>query len=1248
MSLMHKKSKAGSAAQQLRYRYTNFLETLPVKKNTVFYHAYRTRIMAGNPFAIFQELMHREEFADWEHYWVYSDESQLEYDTFQRYAAYENVHYVKKFSDEHLKAMAACQYLVNNAALPDYWQKREGQIYINTWHGTPLKMLGRDAKDASETAIANAQRNFFMCDYMVMPNRYTIEHMLDSYDLTNMLTGTIVDAGYPRNDLSVNTEAARIRALLEKKLGLPLDGKKIVLYAPTFRSRKGKSLNTSEETAGYIQEMVRRFPEDYVVVFKVHNTLGAFFKKNAEISNRLIFDEIETNELLSATDVLITDYSSIFFDFLCTGRPCLFFVYDREEYESERGLYLSIDDLPGAICYSVDDLVRQIVKIKDGTYDQDEKYQKNVQQYAYNDDGHASERIVDIVFAGKSEQYERYFLHSAPRKKQLLINAGDCRRASNIETLYYVLDNHDFSGYEVSVAAQNVHFLSKSLHRNYPQVHLLMSRPHFNLTKSEELQGKIEAERQMNKFFGSLRFDKFIDIETMPNNTSRLFFGFPSIPKTAYWCRDLYAEAAIKKNGEHFEEVYLLGENANGEMPDYQAGITCLSANTLRKSSGARMNILFLSAFDSMNYVFTELILELRQRGHRVNVVVQDEFDAINTKMYKANDIEFIPIEEFNPAALNFIDVVISAPIRLKKYAALLNAIKHRNILLCSFSSLFSSVVMRIPADIVFCIGEAKIEEFRANYLRYNFIVAGNPQYDGLARQRRLPRASHDVKKVLIIDQGGYPYGAKGKQQLADTITDIAVNNPDIQFEIKPRYLKEEVGNTAHNVSEYLVDYFDALPANLSFLTKPAVLEDIMPSYDAMICTWSTAYMDALVLNIPLLLLSGFDSNDVFDVRTQRVAEAYDHLKKTGVLYDYHEVLGRPIQWHTVDPAYVQKEIYHADKPSAPAVIDFLEDCKSRLVLTGKRFEDLIAYTVDDYYQHVDDIRFAAVNDRENEARRIYFTTFNQAMQEYVYRNRCMGSVLDLSPLERMYDKKDYYAEYERTGFVEKEYRTLLHKRFFTLFNLIQEKYFTSPEGQKNVREDRIDQDFYFDWLYHTEQYDALRRFQGPLLAEGSREYYYALYEKTVKHHTKKAYHHLFRFFDSMYDNEKGIQLLKEKRIKQSLAPFTRGRINKVRFYRALVKNHQLRILDYYNESGLARNAIMTYYHMQDLNQRGEYQRVIVIYERFNGLYQKQRRRRHRKIRTKADMALKRIYYKKILRELSAAKAQLADNRENN
>lgn len=180
------------------------------------------------------------------------------------------------------------------------------------------------------------------------------------------------------------------------------------------------------------------------------------------------------------------------------------------------------------------------------------------------------------------------------------------------------------------------------------------------------------------------------------------------------------------------------------------------------------MTFLFISAYDSMNYVLAACAQEARRRKHRILVVVNDPKDSRNNKIYLKKNIEMISADSMDYSLLDQVDIAIAAPVRMIGFERIYAEIRKRNIFLVSFASLFSSVVMREYPDLVLCLGSDKFREFRQNYLKYNSIAIGNPQYDALVEQRRT--AGGPISDVLIIDQevtltgagekaaGRYPY----------------------------------------------------------------------------------------------------------------------------------------------------------------------------------------------------------------------------------------------------------------------------------------------------------------------------------------------------------------------------------------------------------------------------------------------------------------------------------------------------------
>src|SRR5699024_9784366 len=145
-----------------------------------------------------------------------------------------------------------------------------------------------------------------------------------------------LDTGYPRVDLMYKADKDKLR----QQLGV-FTAKKIVLYAPTWRGELGKEKNESQKILEDVKNIQANIDEG-VVLLKAHYYTEKFFKEQG-LWHFLVPNTFDTNEVLSIVDVLITDYSSIFFEFLPTERPVIFYAYDEEEYQAKRGTYLQVD-----------------------------------------------------------------------------------------------------------------------------------------------------------------------------------------------------------------------------------------------------------------------------------------------------------------------------------------------------------------------------------------------------------------------------------------------------------------------------------------------------------------------------------------------------------------------------------------------------------------------------------------------------------------------------------------------------------------------------------------------------------------------------------------------------------------------------------------------------------------------------------------------------------------------------------------
>ena len=248
----------------------------------------------------------------------------------EKYEKYPNVRFVKYKSKEYCKELATVKYLVNNVSFPSYFLKREGQVLIDTWHGTPLKNMGFDIPGAN-ISQGNTARNLLSADYIVSSGPYmTKTAYKDSYKMQNLYEGTVLEEGFPRNDKLFDSDRAEVIQEL-KDCGVDVkEDKKIILYAPTWRGEQYSRPDTDLQDVYKLINVMENSIDtnEYQIFVKLHQIVYHYMKENAmepgDAQTKFIPATMDTNEILSVTDVLISDYSSIFYDFMLTGKPILF------------------------------------------------------------------------------------------------------------------------------------------------------------------------------------------------------------------------------------------------------------------------------------------------------------------------------------------------------------------------------------------------------------------------------------------------------------------------------------------------------------------------------------------------------------------------------------------------------------------------------------------------------------------------------------------------------------------------------------------------------------------------------------------------------------------------------------------------------------------------------------------------------------------------------------------------------------
>ncbi|WP_417235162.1 CDP-glycerol glycerophosphotransferase family protein [Arthrobacter sp.] len=424
----------------------------PLRRGTVLYESFSGNGMLCNPEALFHRLLELPEYAALTHIWVLADiDSHAA--LIDRYRRLGNVKFVEYQSAAYFAALASSEYLVNNATFPWQFVKREGQKYINTWHGTPLKTMGYDV-DGGGPDTRNIVRNFLQADYLVAANEAMVDMYLRAYKMGNIYRGTIVTGGYPRIDRQRPDEASRQQARADLSAsGVNLDDRRVILIAPTW---KGASFYSPANDAGQLLDQVRELESrldttKFRVLLKVHQVVYRAARDLPGIDDYLVPNGIPTNVMLGLTDVLVTDYSSIYVDFLATGRPVYFFAPDADGYERDRGSYTAPEGLPGPSATTIAGLAENMEAT--GAFGDrpilSAAYETARQRFCGEDDGAATDRLIDVVFRGNTDRPGVRTEHSDGRES-ILIYLGGMASNGITTSVLNLLDNIDHDRFDVT------------------------------------------------------------------------------------------------------------------------------------------------------------------------------------------------------------------------------------------------------------------------------------------------------------------------------------------------------------------------------------------------------------------------------------------------------------------------------------------------------------------------------------------------------------------------------------------------------------------------------------------------------------------------------------------------------------------------------------------------------------------------------------------------------------------------------
>lgn len=413
--------------------YRGICERTTVDPKLVVFECYAGRAYACSPRAIYQRMLEEERFSDFRFVWVLRPgvvralavrggyDVITSADTSEGGAILERLDWL--FGAEALEELksativsyasipyyefhAQAGHWISNYIVPTHMEPREGQTYVQTWHGTPLKRLGCDiagdktnAMYAVDDIYERYRREGERFTYLLSPSAFASEKLGSAFNLVR--TGRahkIIEEGYPRNDYLHTFTPGQVAAA-KRRFGIP-EGKRVVLYAPTFRDdQHDAGVGYTLDPAVDFDSLRESLGSDHVVLFRPHYLIANAF--DFERYEGFVYDVSsvkDINDLYVVSDVLVTDYSSVFFDYANLRRPIVFYMYDLDRYEERlRGFYLDLEELPGPIVRTPGELADALEGFRTNS-EPDQRCWRFNQKFTYHDDGNAARRVLARLF----------------------------------------------------------------------------------------------------------------------------------------------------------------------------------------------------------------------------------------------------------------------------------------------------------------------------------------------------------------------------------------------------------------------------------------------------------------------------------------------------------------------------------------------------------------------------------------------------------------------------------------------------------------------------------------------------------------------------------------------------------------------------------------------------------------------------------------------------------------------------------
>ncbi|MEY8349285.1 CDP-glycerol glycerophosphotransferase family protein [Bacillus cereus] len=357
----------------------------PVNPRMFFFESNLGKQYTGNPRYIYERMLER--YPDYTYIWCYGGTEKIP----------GNPIIVERSSEEYYRLLALSKYIINNTTFA-LWYHRPETFYLQTWHGTPFKKLHYDMdRPLEKRSTPHAYAKSTQWSALLSPNRYSTDKFKSAFKYN----GPIVETGYPANDIFYDKKRyEQVREKVRRRFNIDSDAP-VFLYAPTWRD--GKHLGNSMFAFDLLldtEEFIKHAPDNAVLLVRSHH----MSKSDDELKNLKgqVIDVSQFDdaiELMCASDVLITDYSSIVFDWYCSRKPVIYFVPDYDKYANLRGSYFDLkDNKAGEICITQTELFNCISSINPR---ETTSYSSFYSQFCYLHDGTSTDKVIDYLLSQK-------------------------------------------------------------------------------------------------------------------------------------------------------------------------------------------------------------------------------------------------------------------------------------------------------------------------------------------------------------------------------------------------------------------------------------------------------------------------------------------------------------------------------------------------------------------------------------------------------------------------------------------------------------------------------------------------------------------------------------------------------------------------------------------------------------------------------------------------------------------------------